>query len=106
MFFPSIYEGFGTPLLEAMSCGIPVVCSNNSSLPEVVGDAALMSNCDDIDKFTKNIIEILNNKELYLSLANKSLTRAKIFKSSVESINLFHNNIIKIYKEELKKIEL
>ncbi len=101
LFFPSIYEGFGTPLLEAMSCGIPVVCSNNSSLPEVVGDAALMSNCDDIDKFTKNIIEILNNKELYLSMSNKSLTRAKIFNPEK-----FHNNIIKIYKEELKKIEL
>ena len=96
-FFPSIYEGFGTPLLEAMSCGIPVVCSNNSSLPEVVGDAALMSNCDDIDKFTKNIIEILNNKELYLSMSNKSLTKQKFFNQKNFIIN------IKIYKEELKK---
>ena len=100
LFFPSIYEGFGMPLLEAMSCGTPVICSDNSSLPEVVGDVALMSNCNDVDKFTKNILEILNNNELYLSMVNKSQIRAKIFNP-----DKFHNNIIRIYQEELDKLD-
>ena len=43
LFFPSMYEGFGLPLLEAMSCGTPIVCSNNSAIPELVGDIALMN---------------------------------------------------------------
>lgn len=99
LFFPSIYEGFGMPLLEAMSCGVPVICSNNSSLPEVVGDAALMSNCNDVEKFTIDILKILNDKELYLSMVNRSLKRAEIFNPSK-----FHDNIIKIYQEELDKL--
>tara|TARA_Y100000746_G_C15435283_1_gene420365 strand:+ start:465 stop:1541 length:1077 start_codon:yes stop_codon:yes gene_type:complete len=98
LFFPSIYEGFGLPILEAMSCGIPVVCSDNSSIPEVAGDAALMSSCNDIDKFTKNILYILNNEEVYLSMVNKSLLRSKNFSS-----DKFNNNIIRIYEEELNK---
>ena len=87
------------PLLEAMSCGVPVICSNNSSLPEVVGDAALMSNCNDVEKFTIDILKILNDKELYLSMVNRSLKRAEIFNPSK-----FHDNIIKIYQEELDKL--
>ena len=58
--YPSIYEGFGRPLLEAMQCGIPIVCSNNSSITEIVGDAALTSNYDDVNFFTKNILDLLN----------------------------------------------
>ncbi|WP_114416420.1 glycosyltransferase family 4 protein [Marinospirillum perlucidum] len=50
--FPSLYEGFGLPVLEAMSSGIPVVCSNTSSLPEVAGNTALMTSPDDIEGFT------------------------------------------------------
>ena len=82
LFFPSIYEGFGLPLLEAMRCGAPIVCSNNSSIPEVVGEAALMSDCYDVFKFTKNITEILNNKVLRNKMSDKSLTRSKIFDQS------------------------
>lgn len=100
LFFPSIYEGFGLPLLEAMSCGIPVVCSDKSSIPEVIGEDALLSDCNNVEKFTADILNILNNKEFYLSMVTKSLQRAKKF-----NVERFYNNINRIYKEELKKID-
>ena len=84
------------PILEAMICGIPVVCSNNSSLPEVAGDAAMMSDCYDVNKFTKNILEILSNNELYFSMVSKSIKRSKKFSSE-----RFHSNILSIYEEEM-----
>ncbi len=98
LFYPSIYEGFGLPLLEAMSCGLPIVCSNNSSIPEVVGDAALISDSSDIKQFIKNILEILKSKKLYSDLAHKSLIRSKFFDE-----NKIINNITNIYKKEFGK---
>ena len=74
-----MYEGFGRPLLEAMQCGIPIVCSNNSAIPEVVGDAALKSDCYDVDSFVKNIVNLLTDEKLYLLKRNEGLERAKIF---------------------------
>ena len=99
LFFPSIYEGFGMPLLEAMSCGIPVICSNESSIPEIIGEDALLSGCNNINKFTSDILDVLNNKELYIDMINKSLQRAKKF-----NIERFYKNINRIYENELEKI--
>jgi len=78
--FPSKYEGFGYPVLEAMACGCPVVTSDNSSLPEIVGDAAFKLNCMDINGFVKKTLEILNNKKLAKRMKEKGIKQAKKFK--------------------------
>jgi len=61
MVFPSLYEGFGIPPLEAMACGAPVVSSNNSSLPESVGNAALMVNAEDVEDIADAMARVLGN---------------------------------------------
>ena len=99
LFYPSKYEGFGMPLLEAMSCGLPVVCSNNSSIPELVGDAGLMSEYNDVTKFTRDINLIIDNKTYAIELKKKSLTRSKNF-----NINQFHRSLITHYENELNMI--
>jgi glycosyltransferase involved in cell wall biosynthesis len=59
LLFPSLYEGFGWPPLEAMACGLPVVCSNAGSLPEVAGEAALMTAAEDEEGLTRCVAEVL-----------------------------------------------
>lgn len=77
--FPSLYEGFGLPVLEAMSCGTPVVTSNNSSLPEVAGDAAILTDPFDVDTLTFAIRRTLEDHELVAELRLKGLARAQCF---------------------------
>lgn len=62
--YPSLYEGFGLPPLEAMACGCPVITSNTSSLPEVVGDAGVMINPHSIEEIAKAIDMVLSNENL------------------------------------------
>lgn len=62
--YPSLYEGFGLPPLEAMACGTPVVCSDASSLPEVVGEAALKVNALDADGLAQALTRVLEDEEL------------------------------------------
>ena len=76
---PSLYEGFGLPPLEAMACGAPVVCSNAASLPEVVGDAALLVNPHNVGEIAAAIQRILTDTALRDELRAKSLTRAARF---------------------------
>lgn len=99
LLFPSIYEGFGLPVLESMSCGTPVVCSNNSSLPEIIENAALTNNHNDIDGFVENILKLLNNENFYLLKCQEGLDRSNFF-----DIFKFHNKLINIYRTELDKI--
>lgn len=77
--YPSIFEGFGLPPLEAMQCGTPVIIGNRTSLPEVVGDAAFAVDPFDIDAIAAAIEQLLNKPTLRDELRVKGLERAKIF---------------------------
>jgi glycosyltransferase involved in cell wall biosynthesis len=76
---PSLWEGFGIPPLEAMACGTPVIVSDVSSLPEVVGDAGLLINPESTDQIEQAIRVISTDKKLHDKLSLKSLERAKRF---------------------------
>ena len=77
--FPSRYEGFGLPLLEAMACGAPVVSSNASSLPEVVGDAGLMVDPSDVEGLCSALRQILEDEPLRQALSVTGRARARTF---------------------------
>jgi glycosyltransferase involved in cell wall biosynthesis len=90
--YPSFYEGFGFPPLEAMTYGLPVVCSNVSSLPEVVGDAALMVNPFRAEEIAAALQLILTDNNLRERLAAKGYARVKLFfwdKAAAEYLQLF-----------------
>jgi glycosyltransferase involved in cell wall biosynthesis len=76
---PSLYEGFGLPVLEAMACGTPVVTSNLSSLPEVAGDAALTIAPTDLDALTSALERLLDDESLRTTLSARGLERVKSF---------------------------
>jgi len=75
--FPSFFEGFGIPPLEAMACGAPVITSNTSSLPEVVGDAALQVDPHDIDALSEAILRLLDDESLREELRQKGYEQVK-----------------------------
>lgn len=77
--FPSLYEGFGLPPLEAMACGTPVITSNVSSLPEVVGDAAIMVNPYDVAELVTAIARVLGNEPLRRDMRLRGLQHAEQF---------------------------
>lgn len=77
--FPSLYEGFGLPVVEAMACGTPVITSNRSSLPEVAGDAAILVNPEDEEELARAIMRLITDDSLRDSLRKRGLERAKLF---------------------------
>lgn len=87
----SIFEGFGLPPLEAMACGLPVLVSNTSSLPEVVGDAGMQANPFDVEEIS-NKLELLLNEKVAWSYRQKGLERAKMFsceKTAYETLEVY-----------------
>ena len=77
--FPSLYEGFGLSPLESMACGTPVIASNRSSIPEVVGDAGILVDPLDIDELTEKMVDVLNNEDIKKDLSKKGLERSENF---------------------------
>jgi glycosyltransferase involved in cell wall biosynthesis len=77
--FPSLYEGFGLPVLEAMQCGCPVISSNSSSLPEVLGDSGTLVDSMDIESFREAIETVLGDTSLRRKMSEKGLERSKLF---------------------------
>lgn len=77
--FPSLYEGFGMPVLEAMACGAPVLTSNSSALPEVAGDAALLVDPQDTEAITAGLLRLAGDPDLRADLRRRGLARAAEF---------------------------
>ncbi len=100
--FPSLYEGFGLPPLEAMSCGTPVICSNRTSLPEVVGDAAISFDPDNLQELIQNICNVLMYDELQADLRERSLKHAAKFnwrKTALETIDVYKEAFLRSKKQ-------
>ena len=77
--FPSLHEGFGIPVIESMACGIPVLTSNVSALPEVAGDAAMLINPYSVQSIADGILAILTDEKLQYHLIEKGYERIKVF---------------------------
>jgi glycosyltransferase involved in cell wall biosynthesis len=89
--YPSFFEGFGFPPLEAMKCGVPVISSNNSSLPEIVGKAGIIVDPSKPDELCRAMKEMIESPELREKLISKGIERASEFswkKTAVSFLDL------------------
>jgi glycosyltransferase involved in cell wall biosynthesis len=103
--FPSLYEGFGLTPLEAMSCATPVVCSNRTSLPEVVGDAAISIDPDNLQEMVDAMYRILIDSTLSSELRARSLQRAAQFsweKTATETLSVYEETFARSAKVRRK----
>lgn len=97
--YPSLYEGFGLPPLEAMCCGAPVITSNVSSIPEVVGDSAVLINPFDTEELKNSMENVIEDEALRCKLSKSGIERGKMFsweKTAAETLNVYKeaSNII------------
>lgn len=97
-YYMTLYEGFGLPPLEAMQCGTPVVVSDNSSLPEVVGDSGILLNAKDEERLIQTMADLYNNEDLRKSLSEKSLIQAQKY-----SWDKVVGNYLQIWKKITQK---
>jgi glycosyltransferase involved in cell wall biosynthesis len=88
--FPSLYEGFGMPPLEAMACGTPVVTSNAASLPEVVGEAGLMLAPDEVQSWTAALKRVWTDAAYRAELADRGVRQARQFTWQAASRQIAH----------------
>jgi glycosyltransferase involved in cell wall biosynthesis len=90
--YPSIYEGFGFPIIEAMSCGIPVICANTSSLLEVAGDAALLHDPMDVEQLAETILKVTGDSILCRDMIDKGFANAGRFsweRTAAETLKVY-----------------
>jgi glycosyltransferase involved in cell wall biosynthesis len=90
LLFPSLYEGFGFPALEAQACGTPVLAANSSSLPEVVGDAAILVDPLNTAAITAAIQKLANDSALRQQLAQKGFENVKKFTWRETAVHVLH----------------
>ena len=90
--FPSLYEGFGLPVLEAMALGTPVITSREASLPEVAGDAALLIDPYSADDIARGIWTIVNDADLRTELSRRGKLQAKKF-----SVERYRERVAALY---------
>lgn len=91
--FPSLFEGFGMPVAEAMICGKAIICSNTTSLPEIAGDAALTFDPENISDIARCVREIINNSTCREALSAAACKRRNLFSarmSAIKTLSLYH----------------
>ena len=88
MAFPSLYEGFGLPVLEAMACGVPVLASNTSCLPEVAGGAAVFVNPKNVEAMSDALLKLVSNVDLRKTLREKGFERVEQFRWQSSAVKL------------------
>ena len=79
LIYPSVYEGFGLPALEAMASGVPPIVGDNTSLPEIVNDAGLCIDPHDVDAISQAMIRKINDVDLREEFGRRSLARSRLF---------------------------
>jgi FkbM family methyltransferase len=105
--YPSLYEGFGLPLLEAMACGVPIVASNETSIPEIVGDAGILVDGRNVDKLYRSMFDVLSNEDLRKLLIERGFERVKEFswnKTAIKTIETYKKTIEFSKDRNLKRL--